>query len=57
MMILTIMGLTLDPLVRTLFALFFFCLNIPLVVLVVWSLEFLYQQESSPNVIFLHLSC
>ena len=56
-MILTMMGLTMDPLVPTLFVLFICVLTIPLVVLVVWCLAFLYQQELSPNVIVLRLIC
>ena len=51
------MGLTLDPLVRTIFALFLCVLTIMLVVLVVWGLAFLYQQDSIPNAIFLSLLC
>ena len=47
------MGLTPSPPVR---AILHCVLMIPLVVLVTWGLEFLYQQESSPNVTFL-LSC
>ena len=43
------MGLTLGSLVR---ALFYCVLTIMLVVLVAWVLEFLYQPELIPNVIF-----
>ena len=57
MMSLTMMGLTPDILVCTLFATFLCILKIPLVVLVVWGLLFLYQQESSPNSIVLCLIC
>ena len=46
------MGLTLDPIVRTLFLIFICVLTIYLVVLMIWGLAFLYQQELSPNVIF-----
>ena len=49
-MSLTVMGLTPDPLVRTLFALFLGILLIALVVF--WGLTFFYQQELSSNVIF-----
>ena len=51
------MGLTADPLVCTLFPLFLCVLMISLVVLVYQGLEFLYQQESIPNVIFLRFLC
>ena len=51
MMSLTTMGLNLDPLVRTILPLFICVLKIPLVVNMAWGLEFLYQQESIPNVI------
>ena len=51
------MGITPNPLVRTIFALFLCVLNILLVVLVVWCMVFLHQYESIPNVIFLHLTC
>ena len=51
------MGLTPDPLVHTLFALFIFVLAVTLVVLVVWGPVFLYQHESIPKVIFLCLTC
>ena len=51
------MDLTLDPLVHTTFVLLPSVLTIPLIVLVVWGMAFLYQQESSPNVIFLRLLC
>ena len=47
-----IMGLTPDPVVRTLFALFVCVLKVLLVLLVVWGLYILYQQESSTNVMF-----
>ena len=57
MMILTMMGLTPDPLVRTIFAIFLCVLAILLVVLVFWGLAFSYQQELNPNGIFLCLSC
>ena len=46
------LGLTPDPLVHTLFALFLCVLARPLVVLVFWGLTFLHQQESIPKVIF-----
>ena len=57
MMILTMMGLTPDPLVRTIFSIFLCVLAILLVVLVFWGLAFSYQQELNPNGIFLCLSC
>ena len=57
MMSLMMMGLNPDPLVRTLFGIFIFILIIPLVVLVVWGQAFLHQQDSSPKVIFLSLTC
>ena len=57
MMILTVMGLTSDSLVRTIFALFLCVSMIQLVVLVFWGLAFLYQQEASPNVKFFSLAC
>ena len=56
MMSLKNFGLTPDPLVRTIFALFIFILTILMVVLVFWYLKFLHQQESSSMVIFLHLT-
>ena len=56
-MIMKMLGLTPDPLVRTLFAFFICVLMITLVVLVVWVLVFCYQQESIPNIILLHLMC
>ena len=46
------MGMTLGPMVRTLFALFLCVLTVPLVVLVAWGLAFSYQKESIPNMIF-----
>ena len=46
------LGLTMDPLVRNIFALFICVLTSPLVVLVFWGLMFSHQQESSKNVIF-----
>ena len=46
------MDLTLDPLVRTTFVPLRRVLTIPLIVLVVWGMAFLCQQESSINVIF-----
>ena len=53
MMSLTNLGMTPDPLVCTLFALFLCVLAILLVVLVFWGLAFgSHQQESSPKVIF-----
>ena len=54
MMSLTMMGLTPGNLVRVILHCIF---SIPLVVLVDWGLAFLYQHESSPNVMFLSLSC
>ena len=51
------MGLALGPLVRTLFQISLCVLTITLVVLVAWGLKCLYQQDSSPNMIFLCLSC
>ena len=51
------MGLTPDLLVRTLFAVFLSFLTIKLAVLVFWSPAFLYEQESSPKVIFFRLTC
>ena len=57
MMSLMMIGLTPDPLVRTLFKLFICLLMIMLVVLVVWGLALVYQQKLSPNVIFLRLEC
>ena len=55
MMSLTMLGMTLDPLVPTLFLVYIFIFTIPLVELVAWGLAFFYRQESSPNVIFSHL--
>ena len=53
MMSLMRLGLTPDTLVRTIFALFILIFTSPL--LVFWSLTFLHQQESSPNVVnYLH---
>ena len=51
------MGMTPGPLVHTLLPIFFAFLQILLVVLVSWGLAFLYQQKSSPNVIFFRLLC
>ena len=54
---LTMMGLTPVSLVHTILLLFLYVLTITLIVLGDWGLAFLYQQESSPNVIFLRFSC
>ena len=49
------LGLTLYPLVHTIFVLFLCVLMSPLLVLVFWGMTFLHQQESSPKVVdFLH---
>ena len=56
MMSLTNLGLTLDPMVRTLFALFLCIFTIMLVVLVFWGLMFSHQQDSITKVIFLRLT-
>ena len=45
------LDLTPDPLVLTIFTIFLCILTITLVLLVFWGLEFLQQQESSPNVV------
>ena len=52
MMSLTNLGLTPDPLVRTLLAPFLCVSVIPLVVLLCWGLTFSHQQELGPKVIF-----
>ena len=57
MISLTNLELTPYPLVCSLFAIFICVLTIPLVVLMFWGLEFLHQQESSPILIFLRLTC
>ena len=49
------MGMTPSFLVLTLLQIFLCILMITLVVLVAWGLAFLHQQESIPNVMFLHL--
>ena len=49
MMSLTNLGLTLEPLARTIFALFIFVLTSLL--LVFWGMKFLHQQDSSPKVV------
>ena len=54
---LTMVVLNPDPLVCTVFANFLSILTILLVVLVFWGLAFLYQQELSPDVIFLRFLC
>ena len=51
------MGLTPYTPVRTIFALFIDVLMITLVVLVFAGLAFWHQQELSPNVVFLRLTC
>ena len=48
----TNLGLTPDPLVRTLLNIFICVLTSMLLVLVFWGLTFLHQQESSPNVVY-----
>ena len=50
------MKMVLNP-VPMVHAIFHCALKILLVVLVAWGLEFLYQQELSPNVKLLRLSC
>ena len=52
MMSLTMMGLTLVPLVCAIFLISLCVLTNTLVVLVAWGIAFLYQQELNPNVIF-----
>ena len=51
MMILTNLGLTPDPLVHTMFMIFLCVLISDLVVLVLWGLTFLHQQELSPKMV------
>ena len=51
------MVLTLYPLVYTLFVVFLYFVTILLVMLVVWGLVFLHQQESIPKVVFFCLTC
>ena len=57
MMSLTMMDMTLVSLVCALLPLLFCVLMILLVELVAWDMSFSYQQELSPNVAFLRLSC
>ena len=51
MMILKNLGLTPDPLVQIILAIFLCVLKIPLVVLVFWGLAFSHHQESRPKVV------
>ena len=55
-MSLTRLVLTLDILLRNIFALYICLLTSLLVVLVFWALTFLHQQELSPKGIFLYLA-
>ena len=57
MMSLMNLGLTPDPLIHTLFALFIFVFTTTLLVLGFWDLVFLHPQEVSITVIFLRLMC
>ena len=45
------LGLTPDPPVRTLFAIFICLLTSSMVVLVFWGLKFFHQRESSPKLV------